>query len=205
MKKNLTRNLLAAALIALSAGAWATDWAPGTTTWDKLPELKRSKLGLYLTPQQAYDMKKATPKGVALFDVRTRAEAMYVGWPGDADALVPYVEHAEIMAEWDDKRSMYQLEPNIDFVPELGRRLQAMGLGKDAPIILICRSGDRSSKAADLLQMSGYSKVYSIAEGFEGDTVKEGAKAGQRAVNGWKNAGLPWTYKLDKAKMYFPQ
>jgi hypothetical protein len=26
-------------------------------------------------------MKKANPKGVALFDVRTRAEAMYVGWP----------------------------------------------------------------------------------------------------------------------------
>ena len=35
--------------------------------------------------------------------------------------------------------------------------------------------------------------------------AKEGPKAGQRAVNGWKNAGLPWSYKLDKAKMYFPQ
>jgi len=23
-------------------------------------------------------------------------------------------------------------------------------------------------------------------------------------VNGWKNADLPWSYKLDKAKMYFP-
>lgn len=39
--------------------------------------------------------------------------------------------------------------------------------------------------------------------GVEGDTVKNGPKAGQRAVNGWKNAGLPWTYKLDKTKMYF--
>ena len=201
----LFKNLLVAACIATTGGAWAADWAPGTMTWEQLPEIKRTKLGLYLTPQQAYDMKKANPKAVALFDVRTRAEAMYVGWPSDADALVPFVEHSELMTEWDDKRHMYKLEPNQDFVPELERRLKEMGLAKDAPIILICRSGDRSSKAADRLQMAGYSKVYSVAEGVEGDTVKEGAKAGQRAVNGWKNANLPWTYKLDKAKMYFPK
>ena len=201
----LFKNLLVAACIATAGGAWAADWAPGTTTWEQLPEIKRTKLGLYLTPQQAYDMKKANPKGVALFDVRTRAEAMYVGWPGDADALVPFVEHPELMTEWDDKRHMYKLEPNQDFMPELERRLKAMGLGKDATIILLCRSGDRSSKAADRLQMAGYTKVYSVAEGFEGDTAKGGAQDGQRVVNGWKNAGLPWTYKVDKARMYFPQ
>ena len=201
----LLKNLLVAACIATAGGAWAADWAPGTTTWEQLPEIKRTKLGLYLTPQQAYDMKKANPKAVALFDVRTRAEAMYVGWPGDADALVPFVEHPELMTEWDDKRHMYKLEPNQDFVPELERRLKDMGLARDATIILICRSGDRSSKAADRLQAAGFGKVYSVAEGVEGDTAKDGAKAGQRVVNGWKNANLPWTYKLDKAKMYFPK
>ncbi|WP_226440846.1 rhodanese-like domain-containing protein [Quatrionicoccus australiensis] len=185
--------------------ALAADWAPGSVDWDKLPEVKKSKLVLYLTPQQAYDMKKANPKGVAFFDIRTRAEAMYVGWPGDADALVPYVEHQELMSDWDDKRAMYKLEPNQEFVPELERRLKEMNLGKDATIILICRSGDRSSKAQDRLQMAGYSRVYGIAEGFEGDLAKDGAKSGQRAVNGWKNANLPWTYKLDRAKMYFPR
>jgi rhodanese-related sulfurtransferase len=194
-----------ACLLAVSTLSIAADWAPGSTDWDKLPEVKRSKLALYLTPQQAYDMKKKDPKGVAFFDVRTRAEAMYVGWPSDADALVPFVEHPELMSDWDDKRFMYKLEPNQDFVPELERRLKAMSLGKDATIILICRSGDRSSKAQDRLQMAGYSKVYSVAEGVEGDTVKGGAKDGQRAVNGWKNTPLPWTYKLDKAKMYFQQ
>ena len=194
---------LAALLFAAHAGA--ADWMPGQTDWSALPEIKRSKLALYLTPQQAYDMKKKDPRGVAFFDIRTRAEAMYVGWPGDADALVPYVEHPEIMAEWDDRRHMYLLEPNVDFVPELERRLAAMGLDKNAPIILICRSGDRSAKAADRLQMSGYTRVYSVAEGFEGDLAKDGPRTGQRAVNGWKNAGLPWTYKLDRARMYFPK
>lgn len=196
---------LAGLTLAFSTLTLAADWAPGSVDWDKLPEVKKSKLALYLTPQQAYDMKKANPKGVAFFDIRTRAEAMYVGWPGDADALVPYVEHQELMSDWDDKRAMYKLEPNQEFVSELERRLKEMNLGKDATIILICRSGDRSSKAQDRLQMAGYSRVYGIAEGFEGDLAKEGAKSGQRAVNGWKNANLPWTYKLDKAKMYFPR
>jgi rhodanese-related sulfurtransferase len=205
MKMSSFKHFLAAGLLAASSLGFAADWAPGSTDWDKLPDIKKSKLGLYLTPQQAYEMKKANPKGVAFFDVRTRAEAMYVGWPSDADALVPYVEHPELMTEWDDKRFMYKLEPNQEFVPELERRLKDMGLGKDATIILICRSGDRSSKAQDRLQQSGYSKVYGIAEGFEGDTAKEGAKAGQRVVNGWKNASLPWTYKLDKTRMYFPR
>jgi rhodanese-related sulfurtransferase len=199
------KQVMMASLLAISSLTFAADWAPGSTDWGNLPEVKRSKLGLYLTPQQAYDMKKKDPKGVAFFDIRTRAEAMYVGWPGDADALVPYVEHAEIMTEWDDKRTMYKVEPNVDFVAELERRLTERGLGKDATIILICRSGDRSAKAQDRLQMSGYNKVYGVVEGFEGDTAKEGQKAGQRVVNGWKNAGLPWTYKLDKAKMYFPR
>ncbi|MFZ2972753.1 MAG: rhodanese-like domain-containing protein [Ferribacterium limneticum] len=197
--------LFAIAALAFATQTFAADWAPGSTDWDKLPDVKKSKVGLYLTPQQAYDMKKANPKAVAFFDIRTRAEAMYVGWPSDADALVPYVEHPELMTEWDDKRQMYKLEPNQDFVPELERRLKDMGLGKDATIILVCRSGDRSSKAQDRLQTAGYTKVYGIAEGVEGDTAKEGPKAGQRVVNGWKNAGLPWTYKLDKAKMYFPR
>lgn len=203
--RGLLRQGLLVGLFAVSSMALAADWAPGTVDWDKLPEVKKSKLALYLTPQQAYDMKKANPKGVAFFDIRTRAEAMYVGWPGDADALVPYVEHQELMSDWDDKRAMYKLEPNQEFVSELERRLKEMNLGKDATIILICRSGDRSSKAQDRLQMAGYSRVYGIAEGFEGDLAKDGAKSGQRAVNGWKNANLPWTYKLDKAKMYFPR
>ncbi len=191
--------------LAFSALSFAADWVAGATNWDKLPEIKVSKPGLYLTPQQAYDMKKNDVKGVALFDIRTRAEAVYVGMSSDADALVPFAEHTERMSDWDEKRTMYKLEPNQDFLPEIERRMKDMGLAKEAPVILICRSGDRSSKAADRLQAAGYTKVYSVPEGFEGDTAKEGAKKGQRVVNGWKNSDLPWSYKLEKGKMYFPR
>lgn len=196
---------LAGLALAFSTLTLAADWAPGSTDWTKLPEIKVSKAGLYLTPQQAQDMKAKNPKGVGFFDIRTRAEAMYVGMATTVDALVPFVEHQEIMTDWDDKRTMYKLEPNQDFVAEIDRRMQALGLGKDAPVILICRSGDRSSKAADRLLAAGYTKVYSVAEGFEGDRASDGPKKGQRVVNGWRNAELPWSYKLDKEKMYFPR
>jgi rhodanese-related sulfurtransferase len=197
--------VVASLALAFSAGVFAADWAPGSMSWSSLPEIKVTKLAMYLTPKQAYDMKNAEPKAVALFDVRTRAEAMYVGMASTVDALVPFVEHQEIMSDWDERRTMYKLDPNQDFVPEIERRMMELGLGKDAPVILLCRSGDRSSKAADRLQAAGYTKVYSVPEGFEGDRASDGPKKGQRVINGWKNADLPWSYRLEKSKMYFPR
>lgn len=203
--KTTVKMSLAGLALAISSLSMAADWAPGSMNWDKLPEIKVTKAALYLTPRQAFDMKKKDAKGVALFDIRTRAEAMYVGMASEVDALVPFVEHPEIMSDWDEKRTMYKLEPNQDFVPEIARRMKELGLGKEAPVILLCRSGDRSSKAADRLQADGYTRVYSVAEGFEGDRASEGAKKGQRVINGWKNSDLPWSYTLEKAKMYFPR
>lgn len=201
----MKRFALAALTVAvLSSSVFAQEWKAGNNDWAKLPEIKRSKLGLYLTPQQAYDMMQQEGKKVLFLDVRTRAEAMYVGMTPLADALTPYVEHQEVMSDWDDKRSMYLLEPNPDFTKEVARRLADKGLSKQDKVILICRSGDRSAKAADILQLQGFTQVYSVAEGFEGDMGKEGANAGRRLVNGWKNTNLPWGYKLDKAKMFFP-
>jgi hypothetical protein len=48
----------------------------------------------------------------------------------------------------------------------------------------------------------GYSKAYTVVDGYEGDKVKEGEYKDQRLVNGWKNANLPWTYKLPEEKVY---
>jgi rhodanese-related sulfurtransferase len=103
---------------------------------------------------------------------------------------------------WDSTKATYKLELNPDFLPEVRHRLTEKGLGPDSPIVLICRSGDRSAAAANLLAEAGFKNVYSVVDGYEGDVATEGPKAGQRVVNGWKNAGLPWSYKLDRAKMY---
>jgi rhodanese-related sulfurtransferase len=138
---------------------------------------------------------------VLFLDLRTRAEAMYVGMATGIDALVPFVEHQELMTDWDAQRGVYRLEPLQDFVPEVNRRLAQKGLTKNDVVVLICRSGDRSSRGANRLADDGYSQVWSVVDGFEGDMGKDG----RRSVNGWKNAGLPWSYKLERERMYFPR
>lgn len=166
-----------------------------------VPDPKRSKAGLYLEAKDVpafIEARGGAPK-VLFLDIRTRAEAMFVGMPASVDALVPYVELPELMSDWDAQRSAYKLEPVQDFVPEVLRRLQAKQLGKTDVVVLICRSGDRSGRAATRLTDDGYTQVYSVVDGFEGDMSPEG----RRDVNGWRKAGLPWGYKLDKAKMYF--
>jgi len=188
--------LAAAALPALPAAHAAVDAA-------SVPEPKRTRAGLYLEAREvpAFIEARGGAARVLFLDLRTRAEAMYVGMATPVDALVPYVEHQELMTDWDAQRHIYRLEPLQDFVPEVQRRLQAKGLGKGDVLVLICRSGDRSSRGANRLADDGFTQVWSVLDGFEGDMGKDG----RRSVNGWKNAGLPWSYRLDKAKMYFPR
>lgn len=197
-----TKRILATACICLffAAGhgaALAVD-ASG------VPAVKQTRAGLYLDASEAHDFLKKSGGRAYFVDVRTRAEVSFLGMPTLADANIPYVDQAED-GSWDDKNGRFKLEANSDFGPELARRLAARGLSTGDPIVLICRSGDRSARAANLLKDLGYERVYSVVDGFEGDIAKEGPKAGQRVVNGWKNAGLPWSYRLDKTKMYFPR
>ena len=160
---------------------------------------KKTKLELYLDAKSTPDFLKKNAGRVLFVDVRTRAEAMFVGMPSTVDGLVPFVETEEVMTTWDNAKSAYKLEPMQDFVPEINRRLKEKQLTKEDIVVLICRSGDRSSRAANRLAEDGFKRVYTVADGFEGDMSKEG----RRNVNGWKNADLPWSYKLDKSKMYF--
>jgi len=160
----------------------------------KVPEKKRTTLGLYLSPKEAYNM---ASKGKVLFiDVRTREEVNFLGMPTVADANIPYME-MDPMYAWNDKKSTYKLLPNSGFVSTVEDRVKAKGFDKNSPIILMCRSGDRSALATNLLAKAGFTKVYSVVTGFEGNMSKQG----RRSMDGWKNAGLPWSYKLSKAKM----
>ena len=169
-----------------------------------VPLSKQTTAGRYVNAREAYALKQQLGAKAFFVDVRTRYEVSYVGMPTVADANIPYVEHPDD-APWDDKAGRFKLEVNSDFGAELARRMVAKGLGKDDVIIVMCRSGDRSARAATLLTQLGYSSVFSVVDGFEGDVATSGPKLGQRVVNGWKNADLPWTYKLDKERMTIPK
>jgi len=197
MHRRLGLQGLLAAALALGCG-WPAAVDPAT-----VPEPKRTKAALYMTASEVPGFIQAQGgAGRVLFlDIRTRAEAVFVGMPTTVDALVPFVELQELMTDWDAQRNSYKLEPLQDFLPEVRRRLAAKGLQPTDAVVLICRSGDRSGRAANRLAEEGFTRVWSVVDGFEGDLDKDG----RRSVNGWKNAGLPWSYKLDKGRMYFPK
>ena len=166
-----------------------------------MPANKRTTCGLYLTAVDAYEMVNEDPAKVLFIDVRTRGELQFIGMPTLVDAHVPILVEAAPPL-WDDASSSFKLVPNPDFVAAVDARLAQKGLTRDAPVIVICQGGLRAARAANALTQARYTRVYTVIDGLEGDPVAEGPMKGQRLVNGWRNAGLPWTAKLDRSKMY---
>ena len=165
-----------------------------------VPAAKQTLSKNYLTSKEAAVMKQNLGAKALMIDVRTPAEVEYVGMADSVDVNVPYM--SDDYSAWDDKKSRFMMAPNSGFLLKVSEIEEKAGLNKESTVIVMCRSGDRSSGAASLLTKAGYTNVYSVVDGFEGDMAKDGANKGRRAVNGWKNAGLPWSYNLVKNKMY---
>ena len=169
--------------------------------WDNLPKKKQTALGLYMHPTEALKYVQENQGKVLFLDVRSREETQFLGMSTLVDANVPYMQNPE-WPEWNDTGKNFKLVTNSNFAADVERRMKEKGLAKTDPIILMCRSGDRSSLAVNLLAKLGFTKVYSVTEGYEGDIAADGPLKGTRSVNGWKNDGLPWSYELDKKKVY---
>jgi len=161
-------------------------------TKDQVPANKQTQSNHYLTAKEAYKTIEQHSQEVLFVDVRTRAEVEFVGSPDLVDALVPYLENN--LSAWNHNAQRYQKTINEQFARQLAVELRNNGLNKQSPVIFICRSGGRSAQAASLATQLGYTQAYSVVDGFEGDTAKNGLSKGQRVINGWKNNQLPWTY-----------
>lgn len=191
--KHLFTPVLALAVLSVFSMANADDWS----TLDKK---KQTRLGLYMTAEQSYKHTMDNMNKTLFVDIRTPSELSFLGVPSVMDAHVPWV--LLDTSHWNDKKGNYEEVANKDFVADMDNALKKKGLSKTDTVILICRSGNRSAKAANTLADNGYTNVYTVVDGYEGDKVKEGENKGKRMANGWKNAGLPWTYTLDKDYMY---
>lgn len=139
-----------------------------------LAEQRAKALGLpykgCLTPREAYELLHLAP-GATIVDVRTRAEWDWVG-------RIP----GAIEIEWNEYPGGGR---NPDFIAELKQRVDSA-----APVLFLCRSGMRSDGAAQAASAAGYNNCYNILEGFEGD---KNAANQRNALNGWRQAGLPWS------------
>ena len=117
-----------------------------------------------------------------LIDVRSIAEYVFVGHPEMA--------HNVPLSFWDEKKQDFVT--NETFIQDLKSRFKT-----DDRLIFICRSGGRSLRAARAARNAGFTRVFNITLGFEGEKNAEG----YRVVNGWKNS-LPYTYELDEKLIY---
>ena len=122
-----------------------------------------------LLPAEAHKLIQTRPEA-RLVDVRTRAELEWVG-------RVP----GSVLVEWNAWPGGSR---NLDFLAEF----EAL-IGKNAIVMLLCRSGVRSHHAAIALTQAGYANAYNVLQGFEGDKDPSGQR---NRLGGWRAAGLPW-------------
>jgi rhodanese-related sulfurtransferase len=150
---------------------------------ERVAPLKRTDAALYLTAAQAYQLQQSRQHEVVLIDIRGQAEVMFAGQPDGVDLHVPYAELAYPLTQ-----NVQQWQRNPTFIADVEAALQRRNVDKNRPILLLCRSGLRSAIAADALAAAGFTRVYTVIDGFEGDV----GASGRRDLNGWKNAGAPW-------------
>lgn len=193
----ISATVFAVALTVGSGISMAAESAPQGTkpaiSATQLPKGKQTSLGLYVTAAQAYDMWKAAPDKVKLIDVRTPEEYAFVGH-AEMAWNIPY---AFVTYLRKDGKTEYGPKLNLAFVDEV-KRFTRPG----DTLLVMCRSGDRSAKAVDLLSAAGIKNAYSIIDGVEGDKVTdpESVFVGKRMRNGWKNSA-PWVYTIDPEKI----
>ena len=125
----------------------------------------------HLLPKDAWALLQANTEA-RLIDVRMEIESMYVGRPPGA-LNVPWYEYP-------------------DFTPDAAAfcaAVEAEVQDKSHPVVLLCRSGQRTLDAAQALEAAGFTQVINVLHGFEGDLDD---KFHRSSVNGWRFDGLPW-------------
>lgn len=184
--------LAAPAPLRAAEPAYATSVSAET-----LSEKKQIASGLYLTAAEAAAVLSENPN-VALIDVRTPSETMLIGYAPQAAVNIPskFIDPAYV---FDAEKGVYKMIDNPEFVDEIRAWLDSDAAAGVDTLLVMCRSGSRSAAAIKRLTEAEAKAeaavdvtLYNVVDGFEGDKTE----AGERTVNGWRNAGLPWTYKI---------
>jgi len=132
----------------------------------------------HISTQKAWDLIQKEPN-VVFIDVRSDMEYLFIGHPAGAVNISWITE-----PDW---------EINPDFVREV-RKLILGGVidspeHHSVPVLLICRSGNRSDEAGKLLIENGFKHVYNIVHGFEGELDDNHHRS---TIGGWRHDNLPW-------------
>ena len=123
----------------------------------------------HLEPKEAYEFLKKNPNSVFI-DCRSEIEYLFVGHPVGA-----------LSVPWNDGPD-WQVNPH--FVGHV-----KVAASVDRPIVLICRSGNRTLDAGAALEKAGFTQVYNVLHGFEGELDVHHHR---NSATGWRFEGLPW-------------
>ncbi|MFK7859675.1 MAG: rhodanese-like domain-containing protein [Granulosicoccus sp.] len=138
---------------------------------------KESEQYWQISPVDAWTMMQENPS-VTLIDVRSDMEFLMIGHPKGA-VNVPLIDEPE----WTVDEA---------FVVNVRKALLGRVAARDRtspPLLLICRSGNRSRDAALILTQEGLTEVYVVSDGFEGPLDNDHHR---NTVAGWRFEGLPW-------------
>ncbi len=126
----------------------------------------------HLLPREAWEFLQQTPD--ALFvDVRMEIESLYVGRPPGV-VNIPWYEYPDLTPDPAGFVAAVERETSND---------------KSRPVVLLCRSGKRTLDAGQVLAQAGYTQLFNVLHGFEGDLDDNFKRS---TLNGWRFDGLPW-------------
>lgn len=121
-----------------------------------------------ITVSEAWD-RLCQNQASQLIDVRTLSEWQSLGFPDLKEA---------------DKEAykISVVDESFNLNPSYVADFEKLGFSKDQELFFICKAGGRSLKAAIIASELGYTNVYNLYEGYEGNPIGE---------NGWLKAKLP--------------
>jgi len=132
----------------------------------------------HISATEAFELMQKEPS-TAFIDVRSDMEYLFIGHPVGA-VNIPWIN-----------------EPDFVINPDFEREVRKLILGgiiassahDSVPVVLICRSGNRSEEAGNLLIEHGFKHVNNIRQGFEGELDEHHHRS---TIGGWRFEGLPW-------------
>lgn len=123
----------------------------------------------HLKPRQAHEFLQQHPDAVFV-DCRSEMEYLFVGHPAGAHHVA-----------WNDGPE-WTINPHF-----VGQVKKIASLNR--PVVLICRSGQRSVDAGLALEAAGFGEVINVLEGFEGPLNEQHQRS---SLSGWRKENLPW-------------
>ncbi|MCV2216459.1 rhodanese-like domain-containing protein [Thauera sp. Sel9] len=166
-----------------------------------LASLSAQAADIAISAEETYARIRNAEPDVLFVDVRDPVEIMFVGFTDAVHVNIPFI--LVDRSQWNAERGVFRLYQNPDFAAQIKAELDKRGMGTDAEIITMCRSGsERGEPSASFLRANGFPNARYVVNGFQGAAIKDGPQAGFRLMNGWQNSGLPWSPKMNADKVY---